>query len=256
MSYRYVGAELDVFAGAVNWKTYAAQKIERFIGGRVLEVGAGIGENVRFLLNRRVCEWTCLEPDPDLAGRIKGRLLRGDLPPKVRGDLPPKVCVVTGTTASLDRSVQFDTILYLDVLEHIAEDRAELAQAAQLLAPEGHIVVLGPAHQFLFSAFDIAVGHYRRYNRAMLVALTPPGCRLEMSMMLDTAGFSASLANRVLLSTSLPSKRQIALWDRVLVPISRVLDRATAYRFGKTVIVVWRWHSKASGSPLRRRLHS
>jgi len=248
MSYRYVGVELDVFAGAVNWKTYAAQKIERFISGRVLEVGAGIGANVRFLLNRRVCEWTCLEPDPDLAGRIKVRLLRGDL--------PPRVCVVAGTMASLDRSLQFDTILYLDVLEHIAEDRAELAKAVQLLAPGGHIVVLGPAHQFLFSAFDIAVGHYRRYNRAMLLALTPPGCRLEMSMMLDTAGLFASLANRVLLSTSLPSKQQIALWDRVLVPISRVLDRATAYRFGKTVIVVWRWHSEASGLALRPRLQS
>jgi hypothetical protein len=77
-----------------------------------------------------------------------------------------------------------------------------------------------------------------------------------MSMMLDTAGFFASLANRVVLSTSLPSKQQIALWDRVLIPISRVLDRATAYRFGKTVILVWRWHSEASGLPLRPRLHS
>ncbi len=246
MSYRYIGGELDIFAEAVNWKTYAAKSIERFIAGRVLEVGAGIGGNTRFLLNRRVCEWTCLEPDADLAGRIEARLLHGDL--------PPWLSVVKGTIASIDPTRRFDTILYLDVLEHIAEDGAELAHAASLLSPDGHVVVLGPAHQFLFSPFDTAVGHYRRYNRAILRALAPPGCRVEMTIMLDSAGLFASLANRVLLSTPLPSKRQITLWDRLLVPISRVLDRATAYRFGKTVVAVWRCHSEASELSLRPEL--
>jgi hypothetical protein len=74
----------------------------------------------------------------------------------------------------------------------------------------------------------------------MLRALTPAGCCVEMTMLLDSAGFFASLANRVLLSEPLPSKRQIAIWDRFLVPISRVLDRMTVHRFGKTVVAVWR----------------
>lgn len=232
MSYRYIGTELELFAAAANWKTYAAQNIVRFVSGRVLEVGAGIGANAVFLHNDRVYEWTCLEPDTDLAGRIEERLRHGELPQSCR--------VVNGTIASFDGAARFDTILYIDVLEHIADDRSELARAAQLLLPEGRLVVLAPAHQFLFSPFDTAIGHYRRYNQTMLRALTPPGCRVETTMMLDSAGLFASLANRVLLSAPLPTRRQIAIWDRLLVPVSLVLDRATAHRFGKTVVAVWR----------------
>ncbi len=232
MSYHYVGAELEIFASASNWKTYIAYSITRFVSGRVLEVGAGIGANTAYLQNNRVCEWTCLEPDINLAGRIEERLTHAQLPQSCR--------LVNGTIASFCGSARFDTILYIDVLEHIADDRDELARAAQLLSPEGRLVVLAPAHQFLFSPFDAAIGHYRRYNRTMLRALTPAGCCVEMTMLLDSAGLFASFANWVLLSEPLPSKRQIAIWDRLLVPVSRVLDRATAHRFGKTVVAVWR----------------
>jgi hypothetical protein len=107
------------------------------------------------------------------------------------------------------------------------------------LAPGGKIVVLAPAHQFLFSALDAAVGHYRRYNARSLIALDPPGCRLRTCVMLDAAGFFASLANAALLHASVPSERQIRMWDGCLVPISRMLDRWTFHRFGKTVVAVW-----------------
>jgi SAM-dependent methyltransferase len=244
MSDRYIGVELDLFATAANWKGYVARSIGRFIGGRVLEVGAGIGANTRFLHNPRVCEWVCLEPDPDLADRIGKRLIHGELPRGCR--------VVNGTVSSLEANARFDTILYLDVLEHIAADSAELAGAAALLWPKGRLVVLAPAHRFLFSPFDTAIGHYRRYNRATLRALTPARCRFEVGMMLDSAGFFASLANRFLLSTPMPSYRQIALWDRLLVPISRILDRVTAYRFGKSVVAVWQCDPEAVGLPFRR----
>ena len=156
---------------------------------------------------------------------------------------------MNNTTSVLEGTGSFDTILYLEVLEHIADDRAELARAARLLSPRGHLIVLGPAHQFLFSRFDAAIGHYRRYNRKVLRALTPPDCVFEASMMLDSAGFFASMANRLLLSAPLPSKRQIAVWDKLLVPVSRVLDRMTGYRFGKSVVAVWRKGGRKLGRP-------
>ena len=68
-------------------------------------------------------------------------------------------------------------MLYIDVLEHIEHDLDELARAASHLAPGGHLVVLAPAHQALFSDFDRAIGHYRRYNRAGLQKLAPAGLR-------------------------------------------------------------------------------
>jgi SAM-dependent methyltransferase len=232
MSRHYIGSELELFSAATNWKTYLAAILGRFIAGRVLEVGAGIGANVGYLCNRRVEAWTSLEPDPDLAQQIGERVRAGELPPACQ--------VVSGTINDIDRAARFDTILYLDVLEHIAEDRAELACARCHLAAQGSLVVLAPAHQFLFSQFDAAIGHHRRYDRASLWALTPPRCRLEAFLMLDCAGFFASLANRLMLCASLPSARQIAVWDRLLVPISRRLDPLTGHRFGKTALAVWR----------------
>jgi SAM-dependent methyltransferase len=232
MSYRYVGSELELFAAATNWKTYLAAILGRFIAGRVLEVGAGIGSNTVHLDNTRVSEWTCLEPDPDLARRIGERVRAGEVRLTCRA--------VIGTIEDIDPAARFDTILYLDVLEHIADDRAELARARAHLAAQGNLVVLAPAHQFLFSPFDAAIGHHRRYNRAGLCARTPPGCRLETLLMLDCAGFFASLANRVMLDAAIPSQRQIALWDKVLVPISRLIDPLTGHKFGKTAVAVWR----------------
>jgi SAM-dependent methyltransferase len=232
MTQHYVGSELELFSTAANWKSYFSGVIRPFIGGRVLEVGAGIGANIPYLYSDQVEEWTSLEPDPDLAGRIAEAVERGTLPARCR--------VKVGTLRDVEPASLYDTILYLDVLEHIADDAAELAAAANHLAPGGHLVVLGPAHQFLFSAFDQAIGHYRRYNSRSLAALTPIGCTLQHCRMLDAAGFFASLANAALLRASAPSPRQIRLWDGVLVPISRVLDRVTAHRFGKTVVVVWR----------------
>jgi SAM-dependent methyltransferase len=231
MTEHYVGGELELFSTTVNWKSYFASVIRPFVAGRVLEVGAGIGANIPYLCTQSVTEWTSLEPDPDLADQIGRAAARRALPAPCR--------VAIGTLDDIDAASHYDTILYIDVLEHIAEDAAELAKAAAHLAPGGHLVVLAPAHQFLFSAFDAAIGHHRRYDGKSLAALTPPGCRLRLCRMLDAAGFFASLANAVLLRCAAPSRRQIDTWDGVLVPISRVLDRGTGYCFGKTIVVVW-----------------
>jgi SAM-dependent methyltransferase len=227
----YVGGELELFSAAGNWKRYVARVLRPFIGAKVLEVGAGIGSNIPYLSSAAVREWTSLEPDPVMARRIVARVAAGEL---------PGARVVCGTLDSLGDDERFDTIFYLDVLEHIAEDRAELAHAARHLAPDGALVVLAPAHQLLFSPFDAAVGHHRRYTRASLAALAPPDCRLTTSLMLDSVGFFASLANRLLLSSALPNPSQIAFWDKALVTLSRLVDRMTFRRFGKTVVVVWR----------------
>jgi SAM-dependent methyltransferase len=232
MTKAYIGTELELFANATHWKAYVGRVLRPFVAGRVLDVGAGIGANTTFLHGERVACWTSLEPDPDLARRIADRIAAGALPRGCRA--------VTGTIRALPGEARYDTILYIDVLEHIAEDAAELAAASRHLAPAGHLIVLAPAHPFLFSPFDAAIGHCRRYRRADLLRLAPPGGRLVECRMLDSAGFFASLANRFLLAAAMPSERQIAFWDKLLVPLSRCLDPLLGYRFGKTVVAVWR----------------
>jgi SAM-dependent methyltransferase len=223
----YVGQELDLFAHARRWKAYWASRVRPFIRGDVLEVGAGLGQNTALLQNANVRSWRCLEPDPQLAVRLAAIVA------------PLGICpIAIGTTASI-RGELFDSILYIDVLEHIEQDRDELAKAAELLRPGGHVLVLSPAHQSLFSDFDAAIGHFRRYNRRSLEACSPPGCRLETTFYLDCAGMGASLANCLLLRQDNPTLGQIRFWDRLIVPVSRLLDPVFGYRLGKTIVGVW-----------------
>ncbi len=229
--FTYSGSELALFARAHRWKAYWAGLLRRFVAGTVLEVGAGIGSNVPLLLSRNVHSWTALEPDETLVDRIRHAIRANEIPAPCHP--------VVGTIADLPTDARFDSILYIDVMEHIPDDRAEAALAASHLLPGGRLIVLVPAHQFLFSPFDAAIGHHRRYSRSSLLTLAPPGCRLEWFRMLDSVGFFASLANKLLLRAAQPSPRQIRLWDRLMVPLSRRLDPLLGYRFGKTAVAVW-----------------
>lgn len=221
-AYTYEGCELDLFAKATRWKAYWRDHIAGYVSGSVLEVGAGIGTNAQALKSLRFESWLSLEPDAALASRI-------ETGPRHRSHV--------GTLASLDE--RFDTILYIDVLEHIADDRAEARLASRHLNPGGSLIVLAPAHPFLFTPFDTAVGHYRRYTRASLRAVIPPELELRKLVYLDAAGLLASLGNRLLLQSAHPSEAQILAWDRFLVPPSRFLDPLLFGRVGKSVLGVW-----------------
>jgi SAM-dependent methyltransferase len=231
MTYSYQGSELDLFQHAVNWKRYYARRLQPFITGDVLEVGAGIGATSRFLCNGSLRSWTCLEPDAALATRLTAGL--------ESAPLPVPASVVRGTLADLPAERRFDTILYIDVLEHIEDDRDELRHSAGRLRPGGRIVVLAPAHGWLFSRFDRAIGHHRRYSAAMLARITPAPLQLTTAFYLDAVGMLASLANRLLLREAYPTLSQIRFWDSTLVRLSRLVDPCTRHRVGKTVIGIF-----------------
>jgi len=229
--FKYVGSELDLFAVARNWKSYWSSQIRPFVAGDVVEVGAGIGSNTPTLYAGGTGRWVCLEPDATLLTELT-RKLQDELP-NGRYEL------VCGTLHSL-AGQQFDTIVYIDVLEHIENDSEELSEAARHLRPGGHIIVLSPAHQRLYSPFDAAIGHFRRYNRASLRGVSPVDLPLIRMRYLDSVGLFASLANSLFLRQSMPHKGQLQFWDNWIVPVSRVLDRLLFYSAGKTIIGVWR----------------
>jgi len=229
---RYEGDELTLFAEARNWKEYYARLLRPYICGDVLEVGAGIGGTTRVLNSGNQRSWTCIEPDRELVRELQ-TVLAALAGPVVYEARP-------GTIEDLDDAATFDTILYIDVLEHIRDDAAELERAVRRLRPGGHLIVLAPAHDWLFSEFDRQIGHHRRYNAKSLVAIQPAGTKPEKLFYLDSCGTLLSLANRLLLRESCPTRKQIALWDRIVVPTSRVLDRLVRYRLGKTVVAIWR----------------
>jgi SAM-dependent methyltransferase len=229
--FRYTG-ELDLFASARNWKAYWGSIVSRYVGCRVLEVGAGTGATIRQLCTELQKTWVSIEPDARLAEQMRRDRAAGRLPQR----LEIEVCQV----ADLPPADPFDTVLYIDVLEHIENDRLELDRASKHLACEGHIIVLAPAHQWLFSPFDAAVGHFRRYSRDSLLKVGPPGAVPVYAAYLDSVGLLASLGNRFILRSAMPNRNQIRLWDKVMVPVSRIVDSVTLHNFGKSVLVVWR----------------
>ena len=161
MENHYIGTELELFQQATNWKQYWMQAISPYIGVNLLEVGAGIGANTGILLSKFDFIETikCVEPDPLLSTQIQNNISE---------NLRPKCSVHTGFSSEIEPTELFDTILYIDVIEHIENDRLELENVKNLLKPNGHLIVLVPAYQYLFSEFDKAIGHYRRYNKSML----------------------------------------------------------------------------------------
>jgi SAM-dependent methyltransferase len=227
--FSYPGGELELFENAHNWKAYWFRQLAPFLHGDILEVGAGIGTNTQFLGSVLRGKFVCLEPDPQLAARLTQ---------VAKSESHSGLEVVCGTLLSVgERS--FDTILYIDVLEHIQNDRDELSRAALHLSPGGYLVVLSPAHQSLFSPFDQAIGHFRRYTFSMLRDISPTCLRLTRLRYLDCVGLAASGANRLILRQSMPTAVQLAFWDKWMVPLSRALDKVLFYSVGKSVLAVW-----------------
>lgn len=227
---KYTGNELELFAHATNWKRYYARRIKPGIGARVLEVGAGIGETTRHLCAGTHQKWVCLESDEDLCDQVRGKISSGGL--------PPCCSVVHGTVDDLGVEERFDSIIYVDVLEHIEDDQGELARASGLVAPGGSLIVMAPAQQCLYSAFDRRIGHYRRYDRQRLKKICPPGFFFERLEYLDSIGTLALLANRLLLKQTTPKLWQVALWDGIMVPLSRCVDPLLCHGFGKSILAV------------------
>jgi SAM-dependent methyltransferase len=226
-----MGAELKLFAHARNWKRYWGSIVRPYLGDRVLDVGAGIGETAKMLASAHHKRWVCLEPDGRMAAHIAHRISSRDL---------PAICEIRAGTIDDIGERDFSAVLYIEVLEHIKDDRDELRKAAERLRPDGRVVVLAPAYQWLYTPFDRAIGHFRRYTLADLRALTPPQLSEETGVYLDSAGLFASLANRLVLKSEMPTTRQIAIWDGAMVPISRLVDPALFYRIGKSILAIWR----------------
>lgn len=225
----YPGNELELCAAADHWRHYWSSLIQTFIGERVLEVGAGIGSVTR-LLAAEHADWTALEPDPDLARQVSAWARQGAY---------GGVTSITGVLASLPADQHFDTILYIDVLEHIDNDRKEVEDAYARLSPGGNLIILVPAHNSLYTPFDKAIGHFRRYNRRQIEALKPSEAIQVKNVYLDCLGMAASMMNKFILRASMPSSSQIRFWDQIVVPLSRQLDPLLGHNIGKTLLTVW-----------------
>lgn len=230
--FEYEGKELNVFFHAVNWKRYWASKIDQYLGNSVLEVGAGIGGTTRHFINQKRELWLGLEPDQAMFKNLTQQ--------KEQSNIYPSWCqFLLGTVDDLSADEMFDSIIYIDVLEHIEDDQLELESASRHLNESGYLIVLSPAYQFLFTEFDAAIGHHRRYTRNTLPRLNHVKLCQIRSFYLDSVGLLTSLANKFILHSPKPSINQIKFWDSYILPFSKIIDPLIRYSAGRSIISIW-----------------
>jgi SAM-dependent methyltransferase len=209
-----------------RYRRYQYDLIIPHCGRSVLEVGAGLGEFAAQFTDRDRLVVT--DVDPGAVEMLKARF------PEAEADL-------FDLTAEPRLGWPVDTALAINVLEHFADDAGVLAQLAKSVVPGGTIVVWVPAHEFLFSDFDRRVGHIRRYTPASLrrtAGRAGLGCELVRSVNLlgGLAWWAAMRAG----GAEKPNTGAVGLYDRYLVPATRVADRVLPIHFGQSVLAVLR----------------
>lgn len=129
--------------------------------------------------------------------------------------------------------------MYLNVLEHIRDDKKEIIIALSKLKKNGYLIVLVPAHNNLYSNFDKAVGHFRRYEISFFHSLKFNNAKVIKCYFLDSVGYFLYFLNKLFFKKeTYPSYFKIFLWDRIFTPISVFLDSILLKKFGKNILYV------------------
>jgi SAM-dependent methyltransferase len=202
---------LDRMAEADNYNDWLFERARPYLGRRVLDFGAGVGTFTERLAEH--AEVVALEPDSGFVPRLRERFAGCD-----------DVTVVLGTDEEIPALGAFDSIVSLNVLEHIRDDEAVLRRLGEALVPGGHLLLLVPAHQALFGRIDENVGHERRYGRgALRRRLTGAGLKpLELRYVNPVGALGWLVSSRLLRREHVPAG-PLKLYD-ALVPVFRQLD--------------------------------
>jgi SAM-dependent methyltransferase len=195
-------------------------------------VGAGTGTITRKLVERALdVSVVSLEPADNLFATLDAYAALTD-----------RVTAQKGTLAELGGQSEgaFDAVLYVNVLEHIADDRREIRLAADALRPGGALLVFGPALEALYSQLDHKAGHYRRYSLPHLRSIVEEaGLRVVSLRYFDVLGLLPYLVVYRWLRRTDISSSSIWGYDRLIVPVSRLIQRILRQPpAGKNVILV------------------
>ncbi len=224
-----VSHSLAILATVYHYNHWIFDTIRDHLGRAVVEVGAGVGNITQFLLNAE--RLVCLEPFESyrefLAHRFRQHL-NVEVRPHLVEDCPNDDVP----------EAQFDSVVCLNVLEHIADDIGALTSMRRLLKPGGNAIVLVPALPWLYGAMDEQMGHVRRYTLSSLRS------RFAQAGLRPTHGHYMNLAGvlgwwwhgRVRRKANIPESATLT-FDR-LVPFLSAIERLIPRLLGQSVVVV------------------
>jgi SAM-dependent methyltransferase len=215
---------------AENYFSWQSRLVTRELGLRVVEVGCGLGNFTRMLLDREAV--IAVDSEPDCIQRLNERY-------PDRKNLHAFACDAGGAAFSDLARFQPDSCVCLNALEHIEDDRQALNGMASILSPGGVIVLLVPAFPALYGPIDNNLGHYRRYSRGSLARLAESaGLRIKKAHYMNAIGFFGWWANSHIFRRGAQSERQIEIFDRYLVPLLSHLEGLVRPPFGQSLFVV------------------
>jgi 2-polyprenyl-3-methyl-5-hydroxy-6-metoxy-1,4-benzoquinol methylase len=230
---RFATDDLHTMREARRYQAHVFSLLRPYIGSRVLEVGSGIGTTTRELIPL-ADHVVGIEPNRSSAEHIHQTVGRH-----------PKFELHTCHFEECDRrqllAARFDTVLCVNVLEHIEDDGAALRAFAGLVEPAGHVLIYVPAIAAAYGPLDAALGHHRRYSKRSLARLFDgAGLQLDVLKYTNPIGLLAWMFNSYVTRNTAHSPRQIALFETLVAPWALPLERLVPVPIGLSLVAVGR----------------
>jgi SAM-dependent methyltransferase len=230
----YAGRDLESMSFARNYHRWILDLFAPHLGRRLVEVGAGTGSFSELLIERAPDSLALVEPSEmfvHLRGRVAGW--------KTAARVSLYNDTFAGAAARLAREERPDSVIYVNVLEHVEDDGAELRLVRDTLAPGGRLFLFVPALRWLYGSFDRQVGHRRRYTRAGLSGeCERAGFKVIKSVYFDAAGVLPWWVKYRLLRSEEMEPAAVRFYDRFCVPVLRRAEAVVAPPLGKNVLLV------------------
>jgi glycosyltransferase involved in cell wall biosynthesis len=200
---------LDTLSGAHRFNRWMADTVSPYLGDEVLELGAGIGNLSRHLARYRKC-YIATDIDPEHIARLKARLLH-------RPNVQIAVCDLSNAADFQGWRNKLDSVVCLNVLEHVKDDMIGLENLYSCLRPGGHAIVLVPQGASVYGTLDEVLGHYRRYSKFELEQkMSRVGFRVERILEFNRMTYPGWFLNGRILKRKHFSRLQLKLFDRMV----------------------------------------
>ena len=200
-----------------------------YVGRRILEVGCGLGNLLIHFTDRELV--VGIEPSDDVVRQVRDRFAQ----------YPNIVVMSLGITDSQVLELadkQLDTVISLNVFEHIEDDILALKNTFHLLRPGGKLILIVPAHQQLYGQIDRSIGHYRRYTKtSMKFTVEQAGFTILTQKYINILGALGWWVNSRLLQRHVPPSGQLRLFNS-LVPALRWFEKIIPTPFGISLLTV------------------
>lgn len=230
----YIGKDLEAMSFAVNYHRWILEEFRPFLGKRIVEVGAGTGLFSQLLLEHELQSLSLIEPS-----KMYEYLSSNVAQVKTNTLVKTYQTIFTDIAKTIKENQKPDSIIYVNVLEHIEDDENELAAMRDTLSSSGKIFIFVPALPWLYGNFDKSVGHFRRYTKTELdTKCKTAGFNLLKSFYFDFAGVVPWwIKYRLLKSDSLDSGA-IKLYDKLIVPITKTFESIITPPLGKNLLLI------------------